>query len=590
MKGALQRNYFFVKKGVNMDKKEMDTLKDIVNVSCIENKDKVAFIERNEKTKELIKIKYSKLREDINSLGTVMLKELNLKDKKVAVIGENSYKWVVTYMAVSCGVGVIVPLDKELPSNEIQNLLERSEASCVVYSSRKKELIEKIKDNLPKDMVYIEMSKEKSDDMSHSFDELVDNGKKLIENGEFEYINTKIDRNEFKILLFTSGTTAAAKGVMLCHKNLCFDTYNTLKICPSISDETFLSVLPMHHTYEFTITYLIAMYSGATVAICEGIKYIVRDIKEIRPSVITLVPAIIERIDVKIKKAIKDSGKEKASKVARNIANILSKVGIDVKRKLFKQVHETLGGNLKYIFCGAAPLDKKIMQDMEALGFDFLYGYGLTETAPLIASTNFQNKAFGTVGKPIDGVEVRIDLSKNKDENSNVGEIIVKGDNVFLGYYQNEEETKKVLKDGWFYTGDIGYFDIRGNLVISGRDKNVIVTSNGKNIFPEEIETLINNIPYVKESMVYAKKDPKRNDELVVAVKVTIDEEELESRFVTRPDSKDMYNYIWGEIKKINRTLVPYKAVKKLEIKTDDFVKTTTMKIKRAEELKKDSN
>lgn len=573
-----------------MEKKEMDTLKDIINISCVENKDKIAFIERDEKTKELIKIKYSKLREDVNALGTVMLKELNLKNKKIAIIGENSYNWVVTYMAVACGVGIIIPLDKELPSNEIENLLKRSDAGCIVYSSRKKDMIEKIKENLPKDMVYIEMSKENSDDNSYSFNEILEKGKKILESGEDEYINIEVDRDEFRILLFTSGTTAAAKGVMLCHKNLCFDTYSTLKICPSIKDETFLSVLPMHHTYEFTITYLIAMYSGATVAICEGIKYIVRDIKEIKPSVITLVPAIIERIDVKIKKAIKDSGKEKASKVARNVAVILSKVGINVKRKLFKQVHETLGGNLKYIFCGAAPLDKKIMQDMEALGFDFLYGYGLTETSPLIASTNFQNKAFGTVGKPIEGVEVRIDLSKNIDRNSNVGEIIVKGDNVFLGYYQNEEETKKVLKDGWFYTGDIGYFDIRGNLVISGRDKNVIVTSNGKNIFPEEIETLINNIPYVKESMVYAKKDPKRNDELIVAAKVTLDEEDLDSRFMRRPDMKDIHNFIWGEIKKINRTLVPYKAVKTLEIKTDDFVKTTTMKIKRAEELKKDDN
>ena len=570
-----------------MEKEQMESLKDIINKNCIEHADKVAFLEKNKVTKEWEKIKYSKLREDVNAMGTAMLKELNLKDKKIAVIGENSYKWVVTYLAVTCGVGIITPLDKELPANEIQNLLEISEASCIVYSSRKKELVEKIKANLPTDMVYIEMSKENSDELSYSFDDIIEKGKKLIENKEDEYINIKIDREEFRILLFTSGTTAAAKGVMLSHKNLCFETYVSYKLWPGMSNETFFSILPMHHTYEFTITYLLSMYSGATVAICQGLKYIVTDLNEVKPSIITLVPAIIERIAVKIKKGIKDSGKEKASKVARNISTVLSKVGIDIRRKMFKQVHETLGGNLEYIFCGAAPLDKKIMQDMEALGFQFVYGYGLTETAPLIASTDLKNKAFGTVGKSLKGVEVRIDLSKNKDENSNVGEIMVKGDNVFLGYYKNEEETKKVLKNGWFHTGDIGYFDIRGNLVISGRDKNVIVTSNGKNIFPEEIETLINNIPYVLESMVYAKEDPKKDNELVVAARVTLDEEYIASQFITRPSNKDLYDYIWSEIKKINKTLVTYKSVKKLEIKEGDFVKTTTMKIKRAEEMKK---
>lgn len=572
-----------------MREKEMETLKDIIDKNCIKFADKVAFIEKNKDTKEFEEIKYSKLRQDVNALGTVMLKELNLKDQKIAVIGENSYKWFVTYMAVACGVGIIVPLDKELPANEIQNLIEISDATCVIYSSRKKEVIDKIRDKLPKTMIYIDMEKEESDDISYSFDKLISKGTNLVNANETEYIDTKINREEFKVLLFTSGTTAKSKGVMLSHKNLCFDVCSTCEVVPSVENETFFSILPMHHTYEFTITYLAATYSGATVAIGEGLKYVAKNLNELKPTAITVVPALIERMYAKIEKGINESGKKSLINVIKIATNGLQKVGIDVKRKMFKQIHDNLGGNIKYIFCGAAPLDKDIMKNMQALGFNFIYGYGLTETSPLISGTSLENRAVGTVGKAINGVEIRIDLSKNEDENSNVGEIIVKGDNVFSGYYKNEEETKKVLRKGWFYTGDLGYFDLRGNLVISGRDKNVIVTSNGKNIFPEEIENLINKIPYVVESMLYAIKDPKKQNELIVCAKVTLDEEYLKLMYGDkRPTDKELHDLIWIEIKKINRTMVSYKAVKKLEIKKDEFVKTTTLKIKRNEELKKD--
>ena len=226
---------------------------------------------------------------------------------------------------------------------------------------------------------------------------------------------------------------------------------------------------------------------------------------------------------------------------------------------------------------------------MESYGFYFYQGYGVTEASPLIAGTAFDNRVAGTVGKPVHGVEVRIDLSANEDENSNVGEIIAKGDNTMMGYYKDEEETKKALRKGWFYTGDVGYFDLQGNLVISGRSKNVIVTSNGKNIFPEEIEFEINKIPLVEESMAYGKKDPKHKNELIVAVKVTLDEDYIEETYRNnRPSDEEIYKQIWEGIKAINRTMVSYKAVKELEIKKDKFVKTTTMKIKRFVELNKD--
>ena len=568
---------------------EMNSLKDIINIRCDMYKDRVAFLEKDGKHPEFQEITYSKVKEDVNGLGTVMLEKLKLKDKKVAVIGENSYRWYMTYMAVVCGVGIIVPLDKELPANEILNLLQRSESKCIVYSSRKKDLIVEIRKDLPKNMIYIEMNKEESDDMSYSLDKLVEEGKELVDTGNTKYIDMEIDREEFKILLFTSGTTAASKGVMLNHKNICANTVACYCLVPKMHDYTYLSVLPMHHTYEFSLVYIYGTSCGAKIAICEGLKYVAKNMKEVKPDCLFAVPALIENINKKIEKAIKETGKEGMIKTVSKVTDGLSKIGLDFRRQVFKKVQDNFGGKLKHIFCGAAPVDKGLIKKMESYGFYFYQGYGVTEASPLIAGTAFDNRVAGTVGKPVHGVEVRIDLSANEDENSNVGEIIAKGDNIMMGYYKDEEETKKALRKGWFYTGDVGYFDLQGNLVISGRSKNVIVTSNGKNIFPEEIEFEINKIPLVEESMAYGKKDPKHKNELIVAVKVTLDEDYIEETYRNnRPSDEEIYKQIWEGIKAINRTMVSYKAVKELEIKKDKFVKTTTMKIKRFVELNKD--
>ncbi|MEG0873464.1 MAG: AMP-binding protein [Clostridia bacterium] len=569
--------------------KEMDSLKDIINIKCDKFASRTAFLEKDGIHKEFQKITYAKLKEDVNAMGTVMLKNLDLKDKKVAVIGENSYKWFVTYMAVTCGVGTIVPLDKELPQNEILNLLKRSESSAIVYSSRRKDLVEGIKEQLPKDMLFIEMGKQETDGISFSYNKLIAQGMELVGTGVTEYIDTKIDREEFRILLFTSGTTAAAKGAMLNHKNICANTVACITLLPGMGDYTTLSVLPMHHTYEFSLTFIYCLTTGGTVGICEGLKYVSKNIQEVKPDCLFVVPALIEKVYQKIEKGIKDSGKEVLINTMKGITTGLSKIGINIKRKVFKEIYTKLGGNLKYIFCGAAPIDRDIVKKLEGLGLVFMQGYGLTETSPLVSVTPENDRVAGSVGKAVNGVEIRIDLSGNEDENSNVGEIMVKGENVFMGYYKMQEETKKSLKKGWFYTGDLGYFDIRGNLIISGRNKNVIVTSNGKNIFPEEIENMINRIPMVSESMVYGMLDDKNKQDLIVAAKVTLNEEYIEEVYLSnRPKDKEIYDIIWAEIKKINKSMVPYKAVKKLEVKKDDFIKTTTMKIKRFEELKKD--
>jgi len=567
--------------------KPLDSLKQIVNERFDMFGEKTAFIEKFDGDKEFSNISYNRVKNEINSLGSVMIKKLNLKDKKIAVIGQNSYKWYVTYMAVACGVGIIVPLDKELPENEILNLLNRSDAKCLVYSSRKKDIIEKIKDKLPKDFVYIEMGKESFDEFSYSYDELVGEGKKIIDNGYNEYIDMKINRDEFRILLFTSGTTSAPKGVMLSHKNLCANIFSAYNLIEDIGECTYFSVLPIHHTYEFSLTYLFGTSEGATIGICQGLKYVAKDLKVIRPTIFLAVPALIEKLSEKIDKEIEKTGKAKLISVIGNISYGLSRVGIDFRKVIFKKIHETFGGRLKYLLSGAAPIDAKLEKKFEIYGIRFLQGYGITEASPLICATTKKNYDFGTCGNEIVGEEVKIDLSKNDDKTSNIGEILAKGDNIMIGYYQDDEKTKETIKDGWLYTGDLGYFNKNGNLVITGRSKNVIVTANGKNIYPEELETLINRIPLVNESMVYGKEDEKDKLELIVTARVTLNEEYIESTYgKNRPSDSKIYDMIWNEIKNINKGLVSYKVIKSLEIKKEDFVKTTTMKIKRFEEVK----
>lgn len=567
--------------------KELNSLKDIVNKRFDLFLDKVAFIEKEPNRKEFTNITYKEVRDKINGLGTYLLNDLNLKGEKIAVIGENSSRWYISYMAIVCGVGIVVPIDKGLPENEIVNLINRSGAKAIIYSSRRSGEITNVRKDLSNDIIYIDMNKKESNNEALSFDRIVEKGLDEINTGDESYINVPIDNEAFSILLFTSGTSDKSKGVMLSHKNLCSNVYSCSCVVPQFGDYTCMSVLPLHHTYEFTLDYLFMTAAGGTIGICQGLKYFSKDIKIIKPDFILAVPAFIERINKVIEKGIKDSGKENVIKTIKKFANGMSKFGIDFRRKVFNKIHENFGGNLKYLFCGAAPLDLELITKMEGYGFKFLQGYGLTETSPLVAGTSLKCDASGTVGKSVEGVDIRIDLSGNEDENSNIGQIIVKGDNVMLGYYDDENETKKSLKNGWFYTGDLGYFDLRGNLVITGREKNVIVTSNGKNIFPEELENLINKIPFVSESMIYGKKKSGKSKDVIVAARVTLDKEELEERYGENiPSDESIYKMIADDIKKVNRMMSSYKAIKELEIKKDDFIKTTTMKVKRKEELK----
>ena len=486
-------------------------------------------------------------------------------------------------MATVCGIGIVVPLDKELPVNEVENLMQRSCAECIVYSSREKEKIESLKPKLNKDVIFIEMDKEKSDDISYAYDEILKKGYEYLDKKDSTYLDKELDPNKFVALIFTSGTTAKPKGVMLCHRNFVSNIKSCEKRMPASIDARYFSILPIHHTYEFMINYLNPISKGSSVVICEGLKFFMKDMQATHPDVIVVVPLIVEKVIRTMEKEIIKQGKQKQIEHVAKVANAFSKIGIDFRRKIFKEVINNFGGKLKYIFCGGAPLSLEMIKKVKSFGFVFVQGYGLTEAAPLVATASPKEQAPGTVGKPIPGCEVRIDLEENQSE----GEIIVKGPNVMLGYYKNEEETQKVLKKGWLYTGDIGHFDNKGNLIISGRSKNVIVTQNGKKIFPEELEFLIDQTALVNESLVYGKPSKEQKNELILTARVTLDKEYIQDTYgAQRPSDEQLYNMIWQDIKNINHTLVSYKSIKLLEIKKEDFVKTTTLKIKRAEELK----
>ena len=553
---------------------ELKTLKDIILKKCEEYASNVAFLEKDKITKKFEEITYSKLKEDTMALATTLVSKYKLQGKKIAVIGENSYKWYVSYLAATTGVGVVVPLDKELPANEIENLLNRSKAGCIIYSSKKEDVIFEIKKKVSKDIVYINMDKEKSDEQSLSFLEVIEEGKKYIAEGDTSYVDYKYSENDFKILLFTSGTTAQAKGVMLSHKNVISvieGAPGLLKVNPK---DRFFSVLPMHHIYESIVGSMYPLVNGASVAVCTGLKYVSQELQETNPSIIVGVPLLLEHMYNKIAKTIKAQGKEELVKKMTKLTDGLGPVGYKLKKVVFKQVHSALGGRLRTVLVSAAPVPKDLITNFEAFGFNVLQGYGLSETAPVVAGTPETNRVAGTVGKA-SNCEIKLD---NIDEKG-IGEILVKGDNVMLGYYEDEDATKEAIVDGWFHTGDLGYYDSKGNLIITGRCKSVIVTPNGKNIFPEEIENEISKFPEIKECLVFGEET---KDDTVISAVVTLDEEYLKETYgKNMPDLNKIKEIVWEKIKELNKKMVSYKAVKNLKIRTTDFAKTTTMKIKR---------
>ncbi len=562
------------------------TVKEIFKRSIEKYKDNIYILERpnHDHKAKFEEFTYERFGNDAINLGTGLMKYLNLSNERIIIIGENTYYWYVSYFSILCGVGIAVPVDKELPNNEIENVIKRSHAAAVIYSKKKKDAIDKIKDNLPMVKYFIEMnSNDGVQGRDVGIEHVIAEGKKLTDAGNTEYMDVEIDPEEFKFLIFTSGTTSQAKGVMLCHRNLAENVNAVSKYVKLYERDRFFSVLPLHHTYESSIGALLPFANGSSVAICGGLRYIVPDMQEAKPTAMLAVPLLVESLYKKINQSIEKSGKAGLVNSMIHLTNALKSVGIDIKRKVFKEIYDNLGGNMRIIVSAAAPIDKKIGKWVQDIGIEFLQGYGLTETAPIAALTPECDPRVGSVGLPVKCAQIKI---HNPNENGE-GEIWIKSQTLMLGYYEDEEATKEVVHDGWFNSGDIGYQDKDGYVYVTGRSKNVIVTQNGKNIYPEEIELLLSKIPEIQECMVYGK-EVEGEKELIISVKVIPNMEEIENLHGKDLSEEEIHKIIWNKIKEVNKSLTSYKAIKNLEIKHDEFAKTTTMKIKRYVELQKD--
>lgn len=557
-------------------------LKEMINLSAQKHGDKPAFRFKTDKPGEFRNITFNDFLNDINALGTKLI-NMGLSDKRIAIISDNRYEWALAYMAIACGTGVVVPLDKMLPANELEALIIRSGVEAIFYSSKYDEVMQDIRNRKTTDLrYYISMDLEKRENGVYSQKELVKAGKELIEKGNRKFIDAKINNEAMGFMLFTSGTTTMSKAVMLSHKNIASNLMDIAKVLNLDERDTLLSFLPLHHTFECTVGFLYPISRGSSIAYCEGIRHIANNIKEYQITAMISVPALYESIYKRLMKNIEKKGKLPEVEKMIKLTNMFSKVGIDIKRVVFKDIIDGLGGKIRLLVNGAAALSPEVEKGFNDLGITTVQGYGLTETSPVIsAGTDFEQR-IGSVGKVFPSVKLKI---VDKDENG-IGEIHVKAPTVMLGYYQNEEATKEVLDKGWFNTGDLGYVDKKGFLFLCGRKKSVIVLKNGKNVFPEEIETVINKIDGVKESFVYGQAEENDKIDLKVCAKIVYDKELMKETYNAQTE-EEIYNVLWDKIKEINKTMPEYKYVKKIIVTEEELVKTTTQKIKRHEEMKK---
>lgn len=559
--------------------KEFRDIREMINESVKKYGDNIAFIVKEKQEGEVSykNITYKMLQEDINKLGTALI-DLGLQDKRIAIIANNCYEWCLSYLATLCGVGIVVPLDKSLPSGEIESLLQRSHADAVIFGKGYIDIMKDILNNSENNIEYYISIEKIENDKFLSLQDLQKRGEELLGEGDTRFENAIIKPEEMNVILFTSGTTSASKAVMLSQKNLLSNVYALNSVEKMYETDRNLAFLPLHHTFGST-GLLFFLSNGVSNVFCDGLKYIQKNLQEYHVTVFVCVPLLLEAMNKKILKEIEKQGKTKLIKISTRISNFLLKFGIDIRRKLFKDIINNLGG-LRMAISGAAAIDKTVVENFTNFGIKTVQGYGLTETSPVITAENDESIRYGSVGFPMINVEVKI----HEPNENGIGEIIAKGPNVMLGYYENEEATKEVLIDGWFHTGDLGYIDKDGLLFITGRKKNVIVMKNGKNIYPEELEVLISKLPYVAENMVFGI--PSKDDDLDLAAKIVYNKEYVEEVFgnISKEELKEK---IWQDIKKINKTMPPYKYIRQIIVTDEPMIKTTTQKVKRFEEIKK---
>lgn len=572
------------------DGRRIESLKDMLDSSAALYADRPAFLVKQRKGGDYREISYRQLKNDVDALGTKLL-AMGLADKKIALIGENCYEWIVTYLAVANGTGVVVPLDKELNRDEVFRIIEQANCQAVFFTKkyaeyfRETEIAVKVqmkiygdRTDLSRDLPEADSIRKKEAD-NYFWEELVDAGEALLAADDRRFLDASIDPDEMRILLFTSGTTGVAKGVMLCHRNLVTSIMDTSKIAYVTPEDRSLSILPIHHTFESTLGMMFILYRGASAAFSEGLKYLSKNLVEAEATVLIGVPLIFESIYDKLWKQAKKSGKAKKLQRGIRLNRTLKALGMDRSRTLFRSVHETFGGKLRLVISGAAGIDPKVLRGFDDLGFRMLQGYGLTECSPLVAGTpEFRNtyKKAGSVGVAVDSGELKI-IQPDED---GIGEVAFKGPSVMLGYYQMPEATAEVLRDGWFYTGDLGFLDGEGWLYLTGRKKNVIVTKTGKNIYPEELEVCLNENQYVQESLVHGT-DQEEGEDIRVSAQLRPDYETIYGEYGENFSDEEVHSLMKEVIDQINEKLPVYKRIRGFVVRKEDFVKTTTKKIQR---------
>ena len=542
---------------------KVKSIKEMLDLAVKEAGNKNAFEYKN--GDKIVKITYKQYVDDINSLGTA-LASLNMHNKHVAIIGENSYKWLTVYLCMLQSTGVFVPVDRELTCLDVINVLKHSDSEVLFFSKKYAQYIPEIKKAIPNIKYYIGLDVKKDEDNILSYDLLKESGKKLLDKKSTIYTDLKDDENNLKLLVYTSGTTGNPKGVMLTEHNLISVVYYGLHI-----GEKCLSVLPYHHTYEAVAGILVGLHKHSTICINDSLKNVLKNLQLYKPDYIYLVPAFTEVFYKSIWNNAQKTGKDKALKKMIPLSNALRKTGIDLRKKFFKSIHEAFGGNLNQIVCGGAPIRPEIGKFFNDIGITLLNGYGITECSPLVSVNRANFNDSNTVGVILPCCEVKIE---NKTADGD-GEIYVKGDIVMKGYYKEPEKTAKVLKDGWFNTEDYGRINEKGQLIINGRKKNLIVLDNGKNIYPEEIENYIMGIPYVKEVLVKASKNAAGQETALIA-EVFLDKEKIEEMHI-----ENIKETLKKDVQDSVRELPVYKHISDVKIRKNEFEKTTTSKIKR---------
>ena len=555
---------------------KINDLKDMLNKTGKLYADRPAYKIKVEEGKYQI-YTHKEVRDMINNLGTALI-NLGLKGKRIAVIGENRYEWEIAYLSIVCGTGIVVPLDKSLPANELELLIERSDIEAIFYTKKYSDIIQNIRFSEKNKLKHlISMDNDENFEGIYSQKELIREGKKLLEEGNNAFLNAKINPKEMEIMLFTSGTTSKSKVVALSHEYICTNLMDIGSVLDVTQEDVFLSVLPIHHVFECTVGFLFSLYKGAETVFCDGLRHIVENLNEYNVTVMACVPGIYERIFMMIRKKIEKQGKlEEILKSEEKYKNS----SMQKKKEVFKEIHDMLGGKIKLLISGAASLDKTIEEKYRLLGLNLVQGYGLTETSPVVAIGTNKNYKLGSIGKTVPSVEAKL-VNVNDD---GIGELVVRGPSVMLGYYENEKANKKSLQDGWFYTGDLAKIDEEGYIFICGRKKSVIVLKNGKNIFPEEMENLVNKIEGIEESFIFGKIQSNDENNIKINVKIVFDRDIIKDVYKVEKD-EDIYKVLSKKIREINQTMPSYKAIRGMILTEEPLIKTTTNKIKRQENL-----